>query len=147
MYIHFLLPESLDSSDGRREMDGSERDESRLVDASVNGGRYGPRGGNEYEYDEGDDGGGGADGGRRGSGPHGGGLVRALTCTASSSSSSAAVAARRRRGEAEDALRGMMGWAAHMGVPAVVMPPVPLVEHRAGGGCDDDDDDDGGRRS
>jgi MFS family permease len=56
LYIHFLLPESLDSSDGRREMDGSERDESRLVDASVNGGRYGPRGGNEYEYDEGDDG-------------------------------------------------------------------------------------------
>ncbi|KAL7540315.1 hypothetical protein ACHAXR_010029 [Thalassiosira sp. AJA248-18] len=57
-------------------------------------------------------------------------LLEALTCTTSStnsSSSSSAVAIRKE--EANKVFWGMMEWASHMNIPAVILPSVPLMEH------------------
>jgi len=50
------------------------------------------------------------------------GLVDALTCTSSSTS------AMNKKEEAHKIFGGMMEWASHMNIPAVILPPVPLVE-------------------
>lgn len=57
-------------------------------------------------------------------------LLKALTTTSSS------FAAATKRKEATATLTGMLEWASHMNVPAVILPPVPLTEFN-----DDEDED------
>ncbi|KAL7547820.1 hypothetical protein ACHAWF_011088 [Thalassiosira exigua] len=76
---------------------------------------------------KGDDGWGGAD-------FDGQGLLEALTSTSDTPAAAA------RRNEASKVFHGMMEWAAHMNVPAVILPPIPPREIREegeeGGGAD-----------
>ena len=57
-------------------------------------------------------------------------LLKALTSTSISAAASA------KRNEANAILKGMLEWASHMNIPAVILPPVPLTEFN-----DDEDDD------
>eukprot|EP00956_Cyclotella_meneghiniana_P034294 scaffold103145_cov23-Cyclotella_meneghiniana.AAC.1 len=52
-------------------------------------------------------------------------LMKALTSIDNSSSTS------HKRNEANAVLTGMLEWACHMNIPAVILPPVPLVEYGA----------------
>ena len=55
-------------------------------------------------------------------------LLKALTSTSAIAST--------KRSEANVILRGMLEWASHMNIPAVILPPVPLTEFKA----DEDED-------
>ncbi|KAL3786923.1 hypothetical protein HJC23_013258 [Cyclotella cryptica] len=63
-------------------------------------------------------------------------LLQALTSTGTSPRATA------RRKEAHAVLMGMMEWASHMNIPAVILPHVPLTEFNDGDAEDDSDDDD-----
>jgi protein arginine N-methyltransferase 5 len=57
-------------------------------------------------------------------------LLKELTSTSLSTAASA------RRKKANEILTGMLEWASHMNIPAVILPPVPLIEFN-----DDEDED------
>jgi hypothetical protein len=58
-------------------------------------------------------------------------LIKALTSISSSAEAST------KRNEANAIFAGMLDWASHMNIPAVILPPVPLTEF---GGQDEDED-------